>query len=209
MTSKARIQPYSRSLLVTLTLGFRLSLALGLDPELTSQVQSATAELLRACEVSRIGSTDGRGVDTPGIKLARDYIAAEFAKDGLKFGGDKESYLQNFSVVTGVDVKQPSKLVLGAKPSAQAKRRLGSLGSIRIRGGCRGTLSSPATASPPKITAMTTTPASTSKARSSSYCATSRRRRTTKARSENLLHIRSIPRCAPKPTTPAIMAQSA
>ena len=55
----------------------------------------------------------GRGVDTGGIKLARDYIAQEFTKDGLKVGGDKESYFQSFSVVTGVDVKQPSKLVRG------------------------------------------------------------------------------------------------
>src|ERR671937_2793910 len=31
----------------------------------------------------------GRGVDTTGIKLARDYIAGEFAKYGLLPGGDR------------------------------------------------------------------------------------------------------------------------
>ena len=50
----------------------------------------------------------GRGVDTPGIKLARDYIAREFAKIGLRPGGDNGSYLQGFDVATGVAVKQPT-----------------------------------------------------------------------------------------------------
>jgi Peptidase family M28/PDZ domain/PA domain len=54
----------------------------------------------------------GRGVDTPGIKLARDYIAREFAKYGLHPGGDKGSYFQGFEVTTGVEIKQPTALVL-------------------------------------------------------------------------------------------------
>ena len=33
----------------------------------------------------------GRGVETPGIKLARDYIAREFANAGLRPGGDNGS----------------------------------------------------------------------------------------------------------------------
>jgi hypothetical protein len=61
----------------------------------------------------------GRGVDTPGIKLARDYIAREFAKYGLVPGGDNGTYLQGFDVTTGVKVKQPSLLALeGGKPLA-------------------------------------------------------------------------------------------
>lgn len=59
----------------------------------------------------------GRGVDTPGIKLARDYIAAEFAKYGLLPGGEAGTYLQSFDVAVGVQVKQPSKLQLdGGSP---------------------------------------------------------------------------------------------
>jgi hypothetical protein len=58
----------------------------------------------------------GRGVDTPGIKLARDYIAREFAKYGLRPGGDNGSYLQGFEVATGVTVKQPSLLAFGKQP---------------------------------------------------------------------------------------------
>ncbi len=55
----------------------------------------------------------GRGVDTPGIKLARDYIAREFASYGLRPGGDNGTYFQSFEVATGVTVKQPTVLALG------------------------------------------------------------------------------------------------
>lgn len=54
----------------------------------------------------------GRGVDTPGIKLARDYIAREFAKYGLRPGGDNGTYLQGFDVPIGVTIKEPTALVL-------------------------------------------------------------------------------------------------
>ncbi len=58
----------------------------------------------------------GRGVDTPGIRLARDYVAREFAKYGLRPGGDDGSYLQGFDVATGVAVKQPTMMALGEEP---------------------------------------------------------------------------------------------
>jgi hypothetical protein len=73
----------------------------------------ATEELLRHVRYLAAPELTGRGVDTPGIKLAGDYIAAEFAKYGLKPGGDKGGYRQNFSVQVGATVKQPSDLVLG------------------------------------------------------------------------------------------------
>jgi hypothetical protein len=50
----------------------------------------------------------GRGVETPGIRLARDYIAGEFARYGLRPGGDRGTYLQSFKVTTGVKVTEPS-----------------------------------------------------------------------------------------------------
>jgi hypothetical protein len=58
----------------------------------------------------------GRGVETPGIKLARDYIVREFAKAGLRPGGDNGSYLQAFDVATGVAVKQPTVMAFGKQP---------------------------------------------------------------------------------------------
>ena len=55
----------------------------------------------------------GRGVDTPGIKLARDHIAREFARHGLRPGGDNGGYLQSFEVATGVNATQPTQLSMG------------------------------------------------------------------------------------------------
>ena len=77
-------------------------------------VPSATDELLRHVKFLSAAELTGRGVDTPGIKLARDYIAAEFAKSGLKPGGDNGSFLQGFDVAVGVSVTEPSSLALGS-----------------------------------------------------------------------------------------------
>ncbi|MGH7873993.1 MAG: M28 family peptidase [Candidatus Binatia bacterium] len=55
----------------------------------------------------------GRGVGTPGIELARDYIAREFARSGLRPGGDDGTYLQTFDVTTAVAVKPPTSLSFG------------------------------------------------------------------------------------------------
>jgi Peptidase family M28/PDZ domain/PA domain len=60
----------------------------------------------------------GRGVDTPGIKLARDYIVREFAEYGLRPGGDNGSFLQSFEVITGVKVVRPTQLVAHGAPLA-------------------------------------------------------------------------------------------
>jgi Peptidase family M28/PDZ domain/PA domain len=70
----------------------------------------------------------GRGVDTPGIVLARDYIAAEFAKVGLQPGGDKGTYLQRFEVVTGLRVKQPTSLTLNNQPALRLNQDWTPLG---------------------------------------------------------------------------------
>ena len=81
---------------------------------------SSTAEEISS-HVRTLASDEmmGRGVDTPGIDMARDYIAQEFKKYGLLPGGDHESYLQRLEVVTGVEVREPSAASLG-KSSALA-----------------------------------------------------------------------------------------
>jgi aminopeptidase YwaD len=79
----------------------------------------------------------GRGVDTPGIKLARDYIAREFAKYGLRPGGDNGSYLQGFDVVTGVAVTQPTNITFGDQPTLRMNEEwipLGFSGSGKLEG---------------------------------------------------------------------------
>src|SRR5918995_1028783 len=70
----------------------------------------------------------GRGVDTPGIVLARDYIAAELAKVGLQPGGDNGTYLQRFEVVTGMRVKQPTSLTLNHQPALRLNQDWTPLG---------------------------------------------------------------------------------
>lgn len=45
---------------------------------------------------------EGRGTGTPSIDLAADYIAREFARYGLKPGGENGTYFQVFEVITGV-----------------------------------------------------------------------------------------------------------
>ena len=83
---------------------------LGSEPTATDEL-SAHARFLAAPERA------GRGVGTPGLEAARDYIAAEFAKYGLLPGGDNNSYLQSFEVAVGVNVKAPSSLALGQGPA--------------------------------------------------------------------------------------------
>jgi hypothetical protein len=56
----------------------------------------------------------GRGVGTPGVNLARDYIAAEFKKDGLLPGGNDGTFLQHFDASIGVVVKQPALMKLNS-----------------------------------------------------------------------------------------------
>ncbi|HEY3306162.1 MAG TPA: M20/M25/M40 family metallo-hydrolase [Candidatus Binatia bacterium] len=79
----------------------------------TTVPESSTGEEL-ARHVRALASEEmmGRGVDTPGIALARDYIAQEFKSYGLFPGGDNGSYFQRLDVVTGVEVKEPSAAAL-------------------------------------------------------------------------------------------------
>ena len=71
------------------------------------------AEILRHAKYLASAELSGRGVDTPGIKLASDYIAAKFAAYGLRPGGDDGSFRQGFDVAVGVTIRQPTDLTLG------------------------------------------------------------------------------------------------
>jgi hypothetical protein len=87
----------------------------GWSGEVSAPAPSATGDILR--HVKQLASEEftGRGVDTPGIRLARDYIAGEFAKRGLRPAGGSQSYFQAFDVVIGVAVKEPSRLALNGQ----------------------------------------------------------------------------------------------
>ncbi len=85
----------------------------------TNEIPTAAPEASSAEELTRHVRTlaademTGRGVDTPGIVLARDYIAGEFKRYGLAPGGDNGTYFQRFDVVAGVEAKMPSAARLG------------------------------------------------------------------------------------------------
>ncbi len=78
---------------------------------------SAAEELARHVRTLASDEMMGRGVDTPGIVEARDYIAQEFKSYGLLPGGDNGTYFQRLEVVTGVEAKEPSAARLGKDPA--------------------------------------------------------------------------------------------
>jgi hypothetical protein len=80
--------------------------------ETPTQLPLAGDEITRHVKFLASKELTGRGVDTPGIERARDYIAREFAASGLRPGGDHGTYFQSFEVATGVTVKQPTSLTL-------------------------------------------------------------------------------------------------
>jgi hypothetical protein len=112
MTLKLSFRLKIRSLLASFALVSAVVVAFS-GWSLESNAPSATEELRRHARYLASDELTGRGVDTPGIKLAADYIAKEFARYGLKPVGDNDSYFQSFEVAVGVDVKEPSKLALG------------------------------------------------------------------------------------------------
>ncbi|HEY6198099.1 MAG TPA: M20/M25/M40 family metallo-hydrolase [Candidatus Binatia bacterium] len=70
------------------------------------------AELTRHVQTLAADDMMGRGVDTPGIDLARDYIAAQFKKYGLAPGGT-EGYFQRLEVTSGVETAGRNEARLG------------------------------------------------------------------------------------------------
>jgi len=116
MTHKSRIANFLATLLIGVTLGAGATVGItAWIGGLSAQAQSPTSDLEQHVKYLASEKLTGRGVDTPGIKLARDYIAAEFAKYGLKPGGDGGSYFQGFDVAVGVTVKEPSSLKLATE----------------------------------------------------------------------------------------------
>jgi len=86
--------------------------------EIPSLPTSASSEIIRHVRYLASDELSGRGVDTPGIQLARDYIAKEFKNYGLLPGGDNGTYFQRLDVVTGVKAKEPSAVIFSGDPLA-------------------------------------------------------------------------------------------
>src|SRR5689334_379543 len=108
-----RFNSQSRPLILALLVSFTPLLTLsGWSFQDRQQPTTVTEELRRDVQFLTSPELTGRGVDTPGIKLARDYLAAEFARAGLRPAGDDGSFFQPFDVAVGVTVNQPSSLAL-------------------------------------------------------------------------------------------------
>ncbi len=102
----------ARSAVSTFVLAFFVTLT-AWTTEVPSPIPSASEELLRHVRYLASDELMGRGVDTPGITLARDYIAGEFKRYGLVPGGESGTFFQGLEVVTGVKVNEPSSLSFG------------------------------------------------------------------------------------------------
>jgi Peptidase family M28/PA domain len=85
------------------------------DNSPTTSGESLAAQITRHSRTLADDDMTGRGVDTPGIVKARDYIAAEFKKVGLAPGGD-QGFFQRLEVTTGVEIADENAARLGEKP---------------------------------------------------------------------------------------------
>src|SRR3989338_5650820 len=80
----------------------------GWATEIPSPARPASDEILKHARYLASDELMGRGVDNPGIDLARDYIAAEFKRYGLVPAGESGTFLQTLEVVTGAKINEPS-----------------------------------------------------------------------------------------------------
>ena len=129
MISRSSLKNLLLTTLIGLTLGATGTAAvLNFAGTTPAQSRETAGEIERHVRYLASEALLGRGVDTPGITLARDYIATEFARYGLRPGGDGDSYLQSFEVAVGVRVKEPGSLALGKQTALTSDREWTPLG---------------------------------------------------------------------------------
>ncbi|HEY1373905.1 MAG TPA: M20/M25/M40 family metallo-hydrolase [Candidatus Binatia bacterium] len=102
---------------IFLTLVFSLLSSANDVPQAPSPI---AAELTRHVRTLADDGMMGRGVDTPGIDMARDYIAAQFKKYGVAPGGTA-GYFQRLEVTTGVEMVGRNEAKLGAADLALSR----------------------------------------------------------------------------------------
>ena len=70
---------------------------------------------LRVVKVLADPKLEGRGVGTAGLDSAGVFIAREMGQAGLSAAGELGSWFQSFEVTTGVEVREPGSIAVGAK----------------------------------------------------------------------------------------------
>lgn len=99
--------------------------------EIPSPLRHDSEDILKHVRYLASDELMGRGVDTPGIDLARDYIAQEFKRYGLIPGGESGTFFQGLDVVTGMKVNEPSSLSFGDSSSLALNEEWSVLGFSR------------------------------------------------------------------------------
>jgi hypothetical protein len=114
MIRKIRLRLHLSTLLVGLTLAASGIALTGWTLAARTAAPQATHDLAAHAKFLASEELAGRGVGTPEIDRARDYIAAKFVASGLRPGGDDGGYLQNFDVAVGVTVNPPTEMRFGS-----------------------------------------------------------------------------------------------
>ncbi len=90
------------------------------------------AEIRRQIEIIAHDSMGGRDTPSPGLEMTAEWVAREFARYGLKPGGDAGSYLQRYEVNVSEPDPDSTFLELLIPGSAPARLQIGS--DVRIEG---------------------------------------------------------------------------
>jgi len=187
--------------------------ATGFIPAFASAAENTADSERRLADATRYLSSDeleGRGIGTGGLDKAADYIAAQFAAEGLKTDLYNGTPFQRFTMVASTELGEKSSLAFVPPSGAEAKAIeppfREAFRSAAPENLTRGSSSSD-TESRRKTRATTITRASTSKGKPSSSCGTSRNKGIRTAFSTGL-RTRHTRRCGARSPTPTSMAPS-
>jgi len=97
-----------------IALGLVLACAVALAFAAAAPELAPSATILDHVRTLSAPVMEGRGAGTPGAERAADHIARAFRDAGLSPGGDGATFLQAFTVPTGVRLGAPTRLALAA-----------------------------------------------------------------------------------------------
>lgn len=101
---------YPAFILFTVLCGGVVNSQTKITPPDTPSSEINRKEIFERIKYLASDALEGRGTGTSGNDLAAVYIAKEFSKDELLPLGDKQSFLQTFDVVTGIELGKKNSL---------------------------------------------------------------------------------------------------